>query len=90
MNDFSRTAHPKRIEASIEMLNAYLGRGGTGAEIAPLIRVLEAMAADPGNEALLVKLSEVFGSLGITQGAVLTYAPYLSIILPHDLLEGMD
>ncbi len=73
------------------MLKLYVAGGEVGEEIAPLIRIMESMAANPGNEALLVQLSDALGSLGIVQGAILTYAPYLSVILPpHDLLKSMD
>jgi hypothetical protein len=59
-------------------------------DIAPLIDVLESLAADPRNEALLDRLSGVFGGLGLLQGAVLTYAPYLSTVLSDGLIADTD
>jgi hypothetical protein len=59
-------------------------------DIAPLIDVLELIAEDPRNEALLDRLSDVFGGLGLLQGAVLTYAPYLSTVLSDDLFTDTD
>jgi hypothetical protein len=75
-----------RIDTSIKMLKQYLAED----EIAPLIDVLEALAADPRNKALLGQLSDVFDDLGLLQGAVLTYAPYVSIALAGDLFDDMD
>ncbi len=68
------------------MLKQYLAED----DIAPLIDVLESLAADPRNEALLGRLSDVFDGLGHLQGAVLTYAPYISIVLAGDLFDNMD
>ena len=75
-----------RVETSIKMLKQYLAEE----DIAPIIDVLEALAADPRNEALLGQLSDVFDGLGLLQGAVLTYAPYVSIVLAGDLFDDMD
>jgi hypothetical protein len=76
----------QRIETSIMMLKQYLAED----DIAPLIDVLESLAADPRNEALLDQLSDVFDGLGLLQGAVLTYAPYISTVLAGDLFDNMD
>jgi hypothetical protein len=73
----------QRIETSIMMLKQYLAEE----DIAPLIEVLESLAADPRNEALLGRLANVFDGLGVLQGAVLTYAPYVSIVLAGDLFD---
>ena len=73
----------QRIETSIMMLKQYLAED----DIAPLIDVLESLAADPRNEALLGQLSDVFDGLGLLQGAVLTYAPYISTVLAGDLFD---
>ena len=75
-----------RVETSIKMLKQYLAEE----DIAPLIDVLEALAAEPRNEALLGQLSDVFDGLGLLQGAVLTYAPYISIVLAGHLFDDMD
>jgi hypothetical protein len=75
-----------RIDTSIKMLKQYLAED----DIAPLIDVLEALAADPRNKALLGQLSDVFDGLGLLQGAVLTYAPYVSIALAGALYDDMD
>ena len=71
---------PVRIEAleeSIDMLSQYLD----GEETAPLLAVLKELKADPENTAHRSRLAEEFEALGPGQGAVLTYAPYIGILL---------
>ena len=86
MSDPSRVIDPQQIETSIMMLKQYVRED----DIAPLIDVLESMAVDPLNEALLDQLSDVFGRLGLQQGVVLTYAPYLSTLLSDGLFDDTD
>ena len=86
MNSPSPLVDLQRIETSIMMLKQYLAED----DIAPLIDVLESLAADPRNEALLGQLSDVFDGLGLLQGAVLTYAPYISIVLAGHLFDNME
>ena len=71
---------PVRIEAleeSIDMLSKYVG----GEEIAPLLSALKALQSEPENIAQLSRLAQEFDALGPAQGAVLTYAPYIGILL---------
>ena len=70
-----------KIDISIQLLNEYV----KDSSIEPLISVLEALKQDPDNESLLAQLSDTWASLGIIQGAVLTYAPYISTLLSNDL-----
>ena len=86
MSSSFRAVDLPRIEISIMMLKQYLAED----DIAPLIDVLESIAADPYNEALHGQLSDVFDGLGGLQGAVLTYAPYISIVLAGRLFDNMD
>ena len=86
MNSPSPLVDLQRIETSITMLKQYLAED----DIAPLIDVLESIAADPHNEALHGQLADVFDGLGRLQGAVLTYAPYISIVLAGRLFDYMD
>lgn len=72
-----KVVNTSRIDESIEMLQQYLDV----AEIAPLLEVLRAKAAEPDDEAWLGRLAEVVDGLGGLQGAVLTYAPYIGILL---------
>jgi len=71
---------PAKIEISIQLLRQYVKESS----IEPMISVLEEMAKDPDNESLLAQLNETFGALDIVQGAVLTYAPYIIILVSDD------
>ncbi len=71
----------KKIEISIRLLNEYV----KDSSIEPLLSVLEAIKNDPDNKLLLTEFSDTWRSLGITQGAVLTYAPYISTLISDDL-----
>jgi hypothetical protein len=86
MSNPSRIIDAQQIEISIMMLKQYVAEDDT----VPLIDVLESIAVDPRNEALLDRLSDVFGGLGLLQGVVLTYAPYLSIVLSEGLFTDTD
>jgi hypothetical protein len=56
-------------------------------EIKPLLTALEALKAEPGNESYFDQLVKAFEGLGSQQGAVLTYAPYVSILLSDNPFE---
>ena len=83
MNNITRKADAKEIETSIQLLNKYV----TDEIIKPVISVLEELKRDPDNESLIVKLADTLNTIGVMQGAVLTYAPYLSILLSYDLFD---
>ncbi|MCB1760973.1 MAG: hypothetical protein KDI68_14475 [Gammaproteobacteria bacterium] len=69
-----------RIGESIQLLREYLD----DRDIEPLIAALEALEADPQSETLVTQAMDAFNALGSRQGAVLTYAPYVGIILADD------
>lgn len=71
---------PTRVKRSIHLLKQNMNEG----DIVPLLEILQQLAEDPTNGQLLIRFSEVFEGLGIMQGAALTYAPYLTIILSDD------
>ena len=77
MSDSIKDLDLKSIENSIQMLKRHLSEK----KIEPLLATLEELKEDPDNETLVAQLSDVFGGLGILQGAVLTYAPCIAIIL---------
>jgi hypothetical protein len=68
---------PDELELAIGMLRSYLN----DARLEPFIEALEALKSDPGNETRLIEVARLFAGLGIGQGAVLTYAPYLGFLL---------
>ena len=74
------------IASSIEQLQERFGKD----DVAPLVAVLEAMKRNPQDSALMDQLSEALDGLGIMQGAVLTYAPYLAVILSDSFFDGFD
>ena len=53
-------------------------------EIKPVLSALEALKAEPENESSYSQLVKAFDDLGPQQGAVLTYAPYVGILLSDD------
>ena len=77
----THTIEPARIEESIQLLRNYIH----DSEINAFTTILEEMKQDPQSESLLEQLADAFNNLGITQGAVLTYAPYISILLSNNL-----
>lgn len=84
MTKINKNVEAVKIDASIEALKKFV----KDASIDPLISALEALKQDPNNESLLLQLSDTFKALGIIQGAVLTYAPYISLLLSYDLFEN--
>ena len=65
------------LELAIGMLRTYLD----DARIQPFIEALEDLKSDPDDEARRIEVARLFAGLGIGQGAVLTYAPYLGYLL---------
>ena len=76
MSTLNRPINTAKIEESISMLKQYLDADA----LAPLLSVLQEMTTRPDDAALVDRLFEVLNGLGILQGAVLTYAPYLGIL----------
>ncbi len=68
------------IDSSIRMLRQHMDSD----EINPLLEALETLKSEPGNEANFDRLVTAFDELGPRQGAVLTYAPYVTILLSDD------
>ncbi len=66
-----------RIDESIQMLKMHLNSD----EFLPFMTAMEELKADPKNEELQIKVVTAFNELGPTQGAVLTYAPYVGILM---------
>lgn len=71
----------ERLDDDITMLQTYLDKD----DIKPLIDALETLKAEPENEAAFKNMLKVFNNLGITQGAVLTYATYLKVLLSQNI-----
>lgn len=71
----------ERVDNDIRMLRQYVNEP----EVEPLITALEAIKTDPQSEAHQVRVVEVFNGLGLWQGSVLTYAPYVGILLSDNV-----
>jgi hypothetical protein len=68
------------IEDAINMLSMHIGTE----EIGPFLSALEALKTNPQNEEHLSAVLNEFHALESTQGAVLTYAPYIITLLSDD------
>lgn len=75
----------ERIVETIQMLRQHL----EPEDIEPLVSALEALKEDTDSEARLAQVLHAFNELGPYQGAVLTYAPYVSILLYDDPFSNM-
>jgi hypothetical protein len=69
-----------KIEQAIDMLTTNVKADG----IQSFISILEAIKQEPENELLVGQLHDAFQNLGITQGAVLTYAPSIYDLIVDD------
>lgn len=82
--DFSRlrvkektTVDGQAVGIAIDMLTSYV----TSDEIKPLVSAMQALKENPDDIDTLAKVADEFNKLGLEQGQVLTYAPYLNFIL---------
>ena len=72
-----KTLDVARIDEAIQMLKTYLNDD----DVLALITALETLQGDPQNESRQIDVINAFNDLGPSQGAVLTYAPYVGILL---------
>ena len=72
--------HIDRLDETIQMLQQYMNAD----DIGDLLEALKGLREEPQNESKMQQLITAFHDLGPTQGAVLTYAPYISILLADD------
>ena len=70
----------EQVGESIRLLSEQVG----SSEIGAFISALEALQADPQSEEKLSNVIKEFHALGPTQGAILTYAPYITSLLSDD------
>ncbi|MGV6825876.1 MAG: hypothetical protein ACWA5Q_02760 [bacterium] len=70
----------KGIEEAIMMLHEYVGNSG----IEDFLASLDALKSEPESEAHLTQMISEFGKLGPKQGAVLSYAPYIGVLMSDD------
>lgn len=72
-----RDVDANKVGDAIRLLTTYL----EAQEVAPLTMALEALKAEPESEVRLAQVVEAFCALGVSQGAALTYAPYLGVLM---------
>ncbi|MFT5505042.1 MAG: hypothetical protein ACI8XC_002760 [Gammaproteobacteria bacterium] len=77
-----KPANVESLDIAIQMIDQYLDVE----EVKPLIAVLKSLKAEPENELHFAQLVNEFDNLGPQQGAVLTYAPYVGLLLADDPL----
>ncbi len=77
-----KTANVDSVATSIQMLEQFLEAD----EIANVIDALQALRSEPDSSDAFDRLANAFAELGPRQGAVLTYAPYVGILLTDDPL----
>ena len=73
----------ERVEEDITMLKTYLDDDA----IKPLINALEKLKSEPHNEVAFDAVVDIFKDLGLNQGAVLTYAPYLKVLISKTIFK---
>lgn len=76
-----QTVNAERLDKDITMLKTYLDEG----DIGPLLDSLKTLKEEPQNEVAFQKMVDAYNDLGIIQGAVLTYAPYLKVLLSESI-----
>lgn len=69
--------NPQRVGEDIAMLKTYLDQG----DIQLLLESLKKLESEPGNEEAFHKVVDAYNAAGFQQGAILTYAPYLKVLL---------
>ena len=77
----SQPINIERVDSDLMMLKTYMDEN----DIKPLLDSLERLKAEPQNEAAYQQAMDAFDDLGISQGAVLTYAPYLKALLSQSV-----
>jgi hypothetical protein len=80
----TKTVNIEGLDNAINMVETYVQND----EVQPLIAALKSLKEDPQDHAKLAEVATVFNQLGSSQGAVLTYAPYISIMLSDDPFGG--
>jgi hypothetical protein len=80
MENIAGAIDAQKLETCLWMLRSNLDH----AELGPLIAALEALKQLPPDPVLLAGVETAFNELDILQGAVLTYAPYVGVLLSGD------
>ena len=76
----TKNVNVEGLDNAINMIETYV----QNEEVQPLLIALKSLKEDPQDHARLVEVASSFENLGFSQGAVLTYAPYIAIMLSDD------
>lgn len=76
----TKTVNIEGLDNAINMVETYVQND----EVLPLVAAMKSLKEDPQDHARLVEVASTFENLGSSQGAVLTYAPYIAIMLSDD------
>ena len=71
---------PVKIDDSIQLLKKYIDESS----ITQVISILEELKQNPNDTSLLAQFSDALNNIGVIKGAVLTYTPYLILLLSDD------
>jgi len=71
---------PVKIDDSIQLLKKYIDESS----ITQVISILEELKQNPNDTSLLAQFPDALNNTGVIKGAVLTYAPYLILLLSDD------
>lgn len=80
LGDNGMDVRPADLGEAINMIKTYLD----GDDLIPMLDALKALQDDPQSQACFQDLVKAFDALGPRQGAVLTYAPYIGLMLSDD------
>lgn len=72
-----RPVDVEQVDIAIRMLQTHVDAD----EVEDLIGALQALRAAPEEDANLDEVLKVFSGMGLSQGAVLTYAPYIGFLM---------
>lgn len=75
-----RKVRVAEVASAIAMLETHLDAD----QIKPLLDALRVLQDDSDNQANLVAVATAFHGMGFNQGAILTYAPYIGVMLSDD------
>lgn len=76
----TKTVNIEGLDNAINMLETYVDNE----DVKPLLSALDELKKTPQDHSKLVAVAHAFNELGTSQGAVLTYAPYISVMLSDD------
>ena len=75
-----------RLELSITMIKDYV----KDESVLPLLGLLEKLKVNQNDTTIIPELITTLNNLGVLQGAVLTYAPYITALISDDPFDNKE